>query len=334
MSDYVLAKKLQANLPEILDKGFTFTQIIPPMNYINRYAESLQFWLPLYATGKTNAYYYPRLRGNLYRHSIIVVPGCCVQYASAVGLGNTSEVTMFSTDPKLVDAFERQFQEHIAMCRPAVKAYTDYKDSLSCLEKYNNSQGTKIQLINSLSIASMSEDLLYHFKQCSDNIIVQDAFQLFIDALPVFERHLAQEQYVDMCLLPSLEDICSGTVPTISPFVDDDVHQPFYTVETYRLHLENLVHLMEEYENYCFLPLSKKDVPPFYLLTAEDGLALIIRSVKPFMAMEIQRKSLVTAFQEHLFRQAEAIGYTGTRREKILMELRTLIQKLTNLSRS
>lgn len=87
LSDYVLTNQMQANLLELMKRGFTFYQIMPPLNFINRYAESLKFWLPLYATGQMKVYYYPRLRGNLYRHSIIVIPGplCSVCFRSRSG---------------------------------------------------------------------------------------------------------------------------------------------------------------------------------------------------------------------------------------------------------
>lgn len=110
LSDYPLTRKLQSGFPELLRRGFFFHQIMPPLNYINRYAESLQFWLPIYATGQAKVYYYPRLRGNLYRRSIIVIPGQCVQYACSVAPGSKSDVILFSTGPQLVAAFERQFQ--------------------------------------------------------------------------------------------------------------------------------------------------------------------------------------------------------------------------------
>ena len=98
LSDYMLTQKVQRGLMEIMARGFSFIQVMPPLNYINRYAESLKFWLPIYATGKTHVYYYPRLRGNLYRHSIIIVPGRCVQYAASVAPGSTSDSAMFSSD--------------------------------------------------------------------------------------------------------------------------------------------------------------------------------------------------------------------------------------------
>ena len=99
LSNYVLTKQLQANLLELMNRGITFHQIMPAMNFINRYTEAMQFWLPMYATGQMKVYYYPRLRDNLYRRSTIIVPDLCVRISTAIGLGSSSDITMFSTDP-------------------------------------------------------------------------------------------------------------------------------------------------------------------------------------------------------------------------------------------
>ena len=110
LSNYMLTRQLQSDLLELMNKGITFHQIMPAMNFINRYTEAMQFWLPMYATGQMKVYYYPRLRDNLYRRSIVIVPGRCVRISTAIGLGSSSDITMFSTDSELVKAFTVQFQ--------------------------------------------------------------------------------------------------------------------------------------------------------------------------------------------------------------------------------
>ena len=49
LSDYMLSKQLQSDLMEILEKGFTLYQIMSAMNFLPRYTESLQFWLPCWS---------------------------------------------------------------------------------------------------------------------------------------------------------------------------------------------------------------------------------------------------------------------------------------------
>ncbi|MGN0624795.1 MAG: hypothetical protein ACI4I8_00845 [Oscillospiraceae bacterium] len=327
LSDYSLTKKIRAALTEVMDRGFTFYQIMPPLNFINRYAESLQFWLPMYATGRMKVYYYPRLRGNLYRHSIIVVPGRCVQYAAAVGVGSTSDITMFSTDLQLVTAFEKQFQEHLSLCRPSLTAHKSPAGFAPCFSEYFSTPGDIIQSVNTLSVNSMPRELPERFIQKEDPSGVTPIFQLCLEELPHFEKHLLQHPYIDMCRLASAEAVRSGKVPIASP---TQIHagQPCYTPETYSLHLKNILRLMDQYENYSFLPLHEKECPDYNLFTGEGEIALIVRTAEPFIILEIRRPAMTIAFQESLLRKADSIGYGGINREKIRMELRSLIQEL------
>ena len=329
LSDYLLTKQIQNGFLELLERGFTFHQIMPPMNYINRYAESLQFWLPIYVTGRAKVYYYPRLRGNLYRHSIIVVPGRCVQYASSVGIGSTSDITLFSTDPKLVSAFETQFQEHVSLCKPSLNVHQDPRSFISSFFEFFSRQGDTIQQANSLSINSMPRELLELCVRQAGASVWAEGFKMHLEELPRFEQRLTQGPYIDICRLASAEEVRSGRVPMVV-YSSEFPGQSFYTPGTYCLHLKNILRLMEQYENYFFLPLDKKDSPDYNLFVNEGGMALIIRTTEPFIMLEIHRPTMVTALREHLLRKAEAIGYEGINREKIRMQLHTLIQELSD----
>ena len=87
---------------------------------------------------------------------------------------------------------------------------------------------------------------------------------------------------------------------------------------------------MEQYENYFFVPLNEKEYPDYDLFVNEGHIALIVRTAKPLMTLDVRRPPMVTAFREHLLRRAEAAGYDGIHREKARMELRGLIQELSN----
>lgn len=48
-----------------------------------------------------------------------------------------------------------------------------------------------------------------------------------------------------------------------------------------------------------------------------------------FTRRSITRTSMITAFQEHLLRKADSLGYDKIYREKARMEIRGLIQELS-----
>ena len=326
LSDYLLTRRIQSGFLELLDRGFTFCQIMPPLNYINRYTESLQFWLPIYATGKTRVYYYPRLRGNLYRHSIIVVPGRCVQYSASVGLGSTSDVTMFSTDPQMVGAMEKQFNEHLALCKPSLNVHRDYRDFATAYAEFFSRKGDVAQEVNSLSLNSMPRELLERCMQDSAAVVWEEGFQAHLEEIPRFEARLQEQVFIDMCCLATAQEVRAGTLPVVA--LSSDYPGQFYIPETYCMHLKNILRLMEKYENYCFVPLEKKECADFNLFVSEGGMALVVRTIEPFIMLDIRRPQMIVALQEHLLRRADSKSYRGIEREKTRMTLRALIQEL------
>lgn len=326
LSDYVLMRQTRADLLDLVERGFTICQIMPPMNYVNRYTESLKFWLPVYATGKVNVYYYPRLRGNLYRHTSVTVPGRFVKFSIAMALGS-NEITLFSAEPELVNTFVSQFSEYIAQCRPALIFHPDKKDGITCFQELYGRPGDLVQMVDSLSANSAPAELLRRCVQQAEDPGWKNTFQMYLDGIDIFEQRLQHDSFVDMGRLATAEEVRAGKVFLFSTY-EVMPGYPSYTPETYVMHLKNILRLMDTYENYTFLPLREKEIPDYNLFVNECGVALLIRAAQPVLLMEMRRAEMVAAFREHLLRKAEAIGYQGMEREKIRMELRSLIRQL------
>lgn len=321
-SDYSLTKRIQAEMLELARSGVSFCQIVPPMNYVNRYTESLQFWMPIYATGNMMAYYYPRLRGNLYRHSIYVLPGRCAQFNATIASVGVNDLTMFTREKVLVDAFERQFREHLAMCRPALTAYSNYMDGLEKTRQFLTVRTNTAQMINTLSMNSMPRELLESFAaRAQGNWAAMLGF--FLDSQSDFEDRLEKGTCIDMCRLAPVREVLAGEVS-----VGAYPNSLRYTPREYILHLEHILRMMEKYENYVFVPLRDRTPLEYNLMASEEGIAMIIRNVPPQIMMEVRRHELVMAFRENMLHRADTLGYEGIHRERICMELRSHIQEL------
>lgn len=327
LSDYMLTKQIQNNLMELIKRGFVFHQVMPAVNYLNRYSEALRFWLPLYSTGKMKVYYYPRLRDNLYRRSTIIVPGRCIQTSSTIGLKSNSNITVFSSDPDLVSAYTEQYRDYLAMCRPAITAYTKPEDFFDPLIDTFSRKGDITQLVNPLSISTMPKELMEQCIQECDNPIWKNTFQIYLRELPRFAANKKHNKCIDISYLSSVKDVRDGKVPIASLYDDSDNHL-FYTPKTYSMHLKNILHLMEEYENYYFVPASKHDKQDYNLLVNESGLALMIRTSPPALMLKFERPEFVLACQEHLIHKAETVGYDEIQKRKIAMQLKHMITEL------
>lgn len=324
LSDYALTKRIQTELLELAHSGVRFCQIVPPMNYVNRYTESLQFWLPLYATGNLETYYYPRLRGNLYRHSIYVLSGQCAQFNASIGSGGVSDVTMFTREKVLVDVFERQFRAHLSMCRPAMAVYSSLAECVGKVSGFLANRTDTVQMINTLSLNSMPVQLLEQFISQSRGQEERTAILESIrDRMPEFEARLEERTCIDMCRVAPVREILAGEVSVGAH--SDSLH---YTPRAYILHLENILRLMEKYDRYIFVPLRDRNPLEYNLMANEEGMALIVRSTPPRIMLEVRRSELVVAFRENMLHRADTLGYDGIHRERICMELRSLIQEL------
>ena len=157
--------------------------------------------------------------------------------------------------------------------------------------------------------------------------LLRELLQTFQEDAPLFEARLAQERAIDMYYLFSEEEIRSGRI-NLDP-ADKLWGQVRYTAEDYCLHLKHILYLLDTYENYFFIPLSKQEYPDFDLLVNEAGMVLIVRTTKPLVTLDIRRQPLVVAFQEHLLRRADAEGFGSAHKDRVRKELRSLIQRLS-----
>lgn len=328
LSNYLLSQEIQSRILALIERGFTFCQILPAINFLPRYTESLKFWLPMYATGKVKVYYYPRLRDNLYRRSMIVVPGNCVRISNAIGLGSSSDITMFSTDFRVVEAHIMQFNEILSLCRPALNVFSDYKQIVPSFVNYCSCKGVHISLSSFLLPVTMPKDLVKDILQ-KENLAPRYKAMLsfFLKKSEIFLETMKKQEFFDIVRLPKPEEIRSGKIPAGTPYILFS-EQPLYTVQMYVRHLKNILYLMEEYENYIFIPCEDNFWDNYSITANSDGTALLYRNSEPSLLLEMHRPEMVTAAYEYLMQKAEKLGFEGINRTKNRMIVEELIREL------
>ena len=272
--DYSLTKKIQSQIITILEKGFTFYQIMPAINFLPRYTDSLRFWLPMYSTGRVKVFYYPRLRDNLYRRSVFIIPNEAVRISNSIGLDSESDVTLFSTNTEVINATSRQFNQMLSMCRPAINVFRSYEESKESFIEFFNKNGNQISLSTVLPPSAIPKEV---FEKILENKKLKSGFfeeiNFFLEKTTFFEEYLNEHKILYMTKLPKINDIIEGKVPIMSPIKLFEDY-PCYTIETYVMHLKNIIYFLENYENFYFVPYDK--VWGDYNLTVnEDGLAFL-----------------------------------------------------------
>lgn len=316
--DYAFTKELQGTLIDIIQRGFTICQIMPSVNFLNRYVESLRYWLPIYITGQVKVYYYPRLRDNLFRHFYAILPGHCVLSSTGVSM-ESNFITLLSADPTLVKESTAQYNDYLSLCRPALTLHETPNEFIPFFRDFFFREESSIQKVNPLSTNTLPEDLLAELIEKTTNPIWKDTYQLFLEEIPRFQDRLQRFPFIDIGELATAEEIRAHKVPIGTSYKTYE-GQACYTPKTYILHLQNILRLMDKYENYYFVPASKESRHDYNLLVNNSGLALLVRNTSPTLMLEIKRPEMVQACREHLLRMAEHLGCDGIKRTKTRMQ--------------
>lgn len=324
--DYQFMNEFSDALYAIFRRGFTLCHIMPSLNYMNRYVESLRYWLPIYASGQAQVYYYPRLRDNLYRRSLAIFPGYCVQASTNIG-NSPNTIIVNSTEPALVDAYHAQFEYQLSLCRPALITHREPEAFISCFRELLKDSSPAIHMVCKPAPYTLPRKFLDEYISKTEDSEWKKTLEMDRDDAELFEEKIARTGFIEICPLATAEEIRAGKVLFATNYKINDSH-PVYTPETYAIHLEHILELMNKYENYHFVPMKPTERQDYNLFSSESGLTLLVSNTLPPFMLEIRRPELSQACHEYLMRTADLVGYTGIRRTKIRMQIKELIQEL------
>lgn len=325
--DYEFSRGLQTWGLNLLRRGFKIYQIVPPANPFNLAFESLTRWLPLYMTSQVTAYSYPRLRDNVHRRTLITVPGEIAMTSNSVAHQVTSSETLLTTNKRLTRAYAAQFQDYLALCQPIQNIYTKSEDLMYCFTRFLSLEGTRIQKVASLSAETAPPELMAY---CVEKI-AQPEFKklssLFLQEFSLTENNLDHHKFIDIVSFPSAEEVRNGLVPIIPSYTEDS-RPLYYTPETYILHLKNILHILETYENYHFIPVRPRLVTEGAIMTREGQRALLVQFSPLISVFEISQPTLIQYCQEYLLQIADHAGYADKNRAKIVSQIKKRIWEL------
>ncbi len=95
-------------------------------------------WLPLYVTGAVEPWYCPRTRDGIFHRSLFVMPGMAALTSNSTGPRSNDSLCMFTRDPEALVAFEKEFYDLLALCRPLaeVRQMTGLEELPADLSEY------------------------------------------------------------------------------------------------------------------------------------------------------------------------------------------------------
>ena len=116
-----------------------------------------------------------------------------------------------------------------------------------------------------------------------------------------FLANLEKKYSTEIIRLAKPEEVLSGRAPV--PFSNlFGLGDIYYTREEYQRHLQYVIQLMEQTDQYqvCLSEGGEDENKPFLIYAKEDLGVMVIRSGKPFAAFALNEGNMTAAFWDYL----------------------------------
>lgn len=283
--------------------GHQMTMIHTINRNLDEMLTAIAQWMPLYMTGAIKPYYFPKKRDGILKRTLFIAPGIGAVTSSSVIRPQPEQMILYLTDEQGIRSVREEFNQYFALCRPLMKIFTekDYQAHLDVLTEFEGEEANSLIRTVSLSAVTMPEEVL---KSVLGRMGVHNSKAIEKNLAERQRRFLAnlEKKYsTEIIRLAKPEEVVCGRAPV--PFSNlFGLGDIYYTREEYQRHLQYVIQLMEQTDQYQVC-LSEGDVDgdkPFLIYAKEDLGVMVIRSGKPFAAFALNEGNMTAAFWDYL----------------------------------
>ena len=298
--DRAFAEHWAALMKQLLAKGNKIKIIHTVSRDLDEMLAAVHQWVPLYMTGQIEPYFCPKKRDGIFRRTLFLAPGVSAVVSSSVGNSIDHAPNMLIRNSGMIGAYTEEFQRYLSLCRPLMRMYTekDREAYLETLMDYETEKSNSLVETESLSVLTMPAPVLSAIAariggKGTDSSALQETMRR------LFERNLKSNTYTELVPLFDAKQVESGTVKVaFSEMLLGGA--AWYTPEEYILHLEHLVRLLENYENF-HIHLIREEPEPRYMICAREELGVIVaKTSAPPVALVAKEANLAAVFWEFL----------------------------------
>lgn len=145
--DAAFAAQWTALLAQIIDNGSTIKIIHTLTRDVGEMLDAVQSWLPFYLKEAVTSYYCPKLRDGICQRTLIIARDTLALTSNAVKGNIDHAASVLVDDKESVDAFEHEFTDLFALCKPLVTVilFSNRKNVRKALDELRN-ENTPITL--------------------------------------------------------------------------------------------------------------------------------------------------------------------------------------------
>ena len=329
VGDHLFLVKWMSLMSLVVLRGNRINIIHTISRNLDEMLDAISQWMPLYMSGAVNPYYYPKKRDGIFKRTLFVAPETAVVTSSSVGNMADQAVNVLIRNKKDIEAFSEEYNQYFSLCKPLMQIFTSKNAEayISIILEFEKEKADTIIKTGSLSILTMPEtiatDVLVRNKSKKKDCLI-DYYRIREQD---FNNNIKSNSFTEIICLPDILDVKSGKVKiAFSDMFENGA--AYYSTEEYILHLENIVLMLETYENFhvFFDTYTKENGYTVYV--KEDIGVLISKTSIPLIAFAMNESNMVAAFWDYMKNIISKKNYGNLNNKESVNKLREFIQQL------
>ncbi|NLV20851.1 MAG: transcriptional regulator [Syntrophomonadaceae bacterium] len=263
--------------------------------------EGLTKWLPLYMTGSIEPFYYPRKRDGVFQRTLFAAPGIAAVTSTSIENMKNKAVNLLLKDTGAVDVLAEEYNCYLRLCKPLMRIFTPHErlEFLATINEFEKESADAIIKAGFLSLATIPASVASDMLNRTDEPFKKEIMEYFHQRRINFDNSLLKDRFYEIVQLPDIEDIKAGKVEVGFAGLQE-TPKIFYRPEEFKLHLENIIQLLQRYDNYQFCINKENRHYEYRLYVKEDLGAIIIKTSQPYIVFAINESNMTAAFWDYL----------------------------------
>ena len=297
--DSQFAKRWAELFLKVLAQG-NRVKIIHTVNRgMNEILEAVMKWVPIYMSGAIEPYYYPRLRDDLFQHTLFIAPKTAAIISLSVQQQTEGMLNEFITDKDAIAALVKQYERQFALCSPLMKIITqaNLAELFTHMKGIDAITGTTtirtalppVFTLPKALIDELDDDNLQRHWRAS-----VEAFVRYIEHNKLYLLIQSPRMVVQQATTLCLSDSTLFGMPSIAL-------QP----KQYYRAIHYLQQLMEKYPNLQ-VRMQEESIGNTYLFVKEGAGVMMAKTDIPIAAFLIYEQNMCYAFADYSRRAFEA----------------------------
>jgi hypothetical protein len=292
--------RLNNAISKVIEAGHTIKAIHRVDRNLSDMLSAINQWMPFYSTGRVKSYYYPLLRDDLYQRTLLIAPGIAAVSSGSVNESVEQAVSFFVTGENDVRAFEAEFDQVLALCKPLVYAppHSDREKYLEFIHAFDLVSANTVIRTQSLCLLTMPDAVVKRVTARS-----REASSW----LPAFHRNrkaLFFKQLETNTIHEIIPRLAKRTInkEKIPLNTTNIMHsQPlYYKTDEYLEHLEHCIELVQQQERFHVTLSAKAPGIPYSLYVKEGYGALMTNQTMPPVTLVAFETKITASLYEHL----------------------------------